>query len=134
MKEIHFSFCVFHSSLVYHTTEVNLEPWLEFLCQMNLFIREELNPKYNQTSLTFAKNQDIDINCIHTAEDLFKKMRNDSSLQDEMKVLHHEIPIFKGPIKYATWLHVKTNVEKRSKSKLFKCHLVLSNISVNARG
>ena len=35
-----------------------------------------------------------------------------------MMFLHHAIPIFKGPLKHATWIHdIKMNVEEKFKIK-----------------
>ena len=65
---------------------------------MHLFIRGESNPRYDQTVLIIAEKHDIDTACVHTALDLFKKIRKDSNLQDGMKCLHHSIPIFKEPL------------------------------------
>ena len=65
---------------------------------MNLFIRGESNPRYDQTVLTVAEKYGIDSACVHTVEDSFKKMRKDYNIQDEMTFLHHAIPIFKGPL------------------------------------
>ena len=67
---------------------------MEFLCHKHLFIRGESNARYNQTVLTISEKHGIDTACVYTSEDLFKKMRKDSNLQDEMKFLHHAIPIF----------------------------------------
>ena len=74
---------------------------MEFLHHIHLFILGESNPRYDQTVLTIIAKHGIDTAWVHTAEDLFKKMRKDSNLQDEMKFLHHSIPIFKGPLKHA---------------------------------
>ena len=52
---------------------------------MHLFISEESNPRYDQTVLTIAEKYGIDTTCVYSAEELFKKMRKDSNLQDEMK-------------------------------------------------
>ena len=66
---------------------------------MHLFIREESNPQYDQIVWTLAEKQGIDTACLYTVEDLFKNMKKDSNLQDEIKFLHHAIPTFKGPLK-----------------------------------
>ena len=61
----------------------------------------------------------MDTGCVHTVEDLFTKMRKDSSLQDEMTLLHQTIRIFKHPLKHATWIHgIRMNVQKKFKIKI----------------
>ena len=62
---------------------------------MHLVIGGESNTRYDKTVLTVLEKQGIDTAYVHTAEDLFKKMRKDSNLQDEIKLLQHAIPIFK---------------------------------------
>ena len=104
---------VFQPSLSLYTTDECFKPWLELLCHICLFIRAESNPKYDQTVITIAQKRGINIAYVHTAKDLFKKMWKDSSLRDKMTFLHRAIPIFKGPLKHATWIHdVKINVKK----------------------
>ena len=79
-------------------------------------IRGESNPTYDQTVLTITENHCIDAACIHTSEDLFKKMRKASNLEDKMKCLHHAIPIFKGPLKHASWIYyIRINVQEKFK-------------------
>ena len=91
---------------------------------MHLFIREESNPKCDQTVLTIIKKHGIDTTCVQTAEDLFKTMRKDSNLQDEMKFLHHEIPIFKGPLKHAIWIHdIRMNAQQKFKIRIVQMSL-----------
>ena len=83
---------------------------------MNLFIRGEWNPKYNQTVITITQKHGIDTTCVHTADDVFKQMRKDSNLEYEMKFLHQAIPIFKGPVQHTTWIHdIRMNVQKNPK-------------------
>ena len=66
-----------------------------------------------------SQKYSIDTACVHTAEDLFKKMKKDSNLQDEMKFLHHAISIFKGPLKNVTWIHnIRMNVQKKCKIRI----------------
>ena len=78
-----------------------------------------------------AQKHGIDTACVHTVKDLFKKMRKDSSLQDEMTFLHQTIPIFKGPLKHATWIYdIRIIVQKKFKIEICKCCLVLSYIHV----
>ena len=89
------------------------------LCHIHLFIKAESNPKYDQTVITMAQKHEIDTACLHTAKDLFKKMRNNSSLQDKMTFLHQVIPIFKGLLKHATWIHdIRMNVHEKFKIKI----------------
>ena len=46
-------------------------------------------------------------------EDLLKKRRKDSNLQDKMTFLHDVIPIFKGPRKNETWIYdIRMNMQK----------------------
>ena len=105
---------VFEPSLVSYTTEESFKQWLEFLCHMHLFIREESNPSYYQTVLMIAQKNGINTTCIHTAKDSFKKMKKDSNLQDEMKFSQHAIPIFKEPLKHATWINdIRMNVQEK---------------------
>ena len=51
---------------------------------------------------TWAENKDIDTTQVHSAKELFRKIRKYSYLQDEMKFLHQ---IFKGQLPNATWIH-----------------------------
>ena len=69
---------------------------------MHLFLMGESNSRYDQTVMMITQKHGIDTACVHTAENLFRKMRKDSNQHDEMKILHHAIPIFKGPLKHAT--------------------------------
>ena len=102
-----------------YTTEESCKPWLEFLHHMHLFIREESNLRYDETVITIAQTYDIDTACVHTAEDLFKKMRKDSNLNDEMKFLHHAISIFKGPLKHTKCIHdIRMNVQEKFKIRI----------------
>ena len=110
---------VFRPSLASYTIEEYFKPWSEFLCHMHLIFRGEVNPRYDQTVLTIAEKHGIDIACLHAAKDLFKKMRKDSNLQNEMKFLHHAILIFKGPLKHATWIHdIRMNVQEKFKIRI----------------
>ena len=77
----------------------------------------------NQTQNTKKQSsqslKNMDTGCVHTVEDLFTKMRKDSSLQDEMTLLHQTIRIFKHPLKHATWIHgIRMNVQKKFKIKI----------------
>ena len=66
-----------------------------------------------------APKHGIDTACVLNAEDLFKKMRKDSNLQDERKFLHHAFPIFKGPLKHATWIHdIRIKVQEKIKIRI----------------
>ena len=90
------------------------KPWLEILHHMHLFIRLESIPQYNQTVLIIAENYGIDTTCMHTVKDLFKKMRIDLNLQDEIKFLCYATQVFKKPLKYATWIHnIRVNVQEK---------------------
>ena len=110
---------VFQPSLASYATDECFKTWLEFLCHIHLFIRAESNPKYDQIVITIAQKHVIDMAWLHTAEDLFKKMRKDSSLQDEMTFLHQVIPIFKGLLKHATLIYdIRMNVQERFKIKI----------------
>ena len=102
---------VFQPSLASYTAKECFKPYLEFLGHMHLFIRKESNPKYDQTVIIITQLHGIDTACVLTEEDLFKKIRKDSNLHDKMMILHHAIPIFKGPLKYATWIYdIRMNV------------------------
>ena len=80
---------------------------------MHLFIRGESYPSYDQTIMMITQKHGIDTACVCIAEVLFKKMRKDSNLQDEMTFFHHAIPIFKGRLKHATWIHdIRMNMQK----------------------
>ena len=81
---------------------------------MYLFIKGESNPRYDQKVLIITKKHGIDTTCVHTAEDVFKKIKNNSNLQDETKFLHHAIQIFKGSLIHATWIHdIRMNVQEK---------------------
>ena len=110
---------VFQTNLASYTTDECFKPWMEFLSHIHLFIRAESNPKYDQTVITIAWKHGINTACAHTAKDLFKKMWNDSSQQDEMRFLHQAILIFKGPLKHATWIHdIRMNVQEKFNIKI----------------
>ena len=74
----------FQPSLAFYTTDEYFKPWLDFLRHIHLFIRPESNPKYDQTVIKITQKHGINTACIHTAKDLFKKMRKDFSLWDKM--------------------------------------------------
>ena len=63
------------------------------------------NPKYDQAVLSLAEVQGIDTTCVHSAEELFKKMRKNSHMWHQLQFFHHAIPIFNTPLKNATWFH-----------------------------
>ena len=110
---------VFQPSLASYTTDEYFKPWLEVLCHIHLFIRAESNPKYDQTVITITQKHGIGTACVHTAKNFFKKMRKVSSWQDKMTFLHQAIPIFKGPLKHATWIHdIRMNVQEKFKIKI----------------
>ena len=107
---------VFQPSLASYTTEKCFKPWLEFLHHMHLIIRRDSNPIYDQTVIMITQKHGIDTACVHIAKDLFKKMRKDSNLKDEMMFLHHAISIFKGPLRHAMWIHdIRMNVQDNFK-------------------
>ena len=46
-------------------------------------------------------------------------MRKDSNVQDEMKFLHHAIPVFKEPLKHTAWSHdIRMNVQEKYKLRI----------------
>ena len=93
---------------------------------MHLFIRGESNPRYDQTVLTIAEKHGIDTACVHNVEDVLKKMRKGSNLQDEMKLLHDAISIFKGPLKQSTWIHdIRMNVQEKFKIRIVQVSFTL---------
>ena len=88
---------------------------------MHMFSRGESNPRYDQIALTITEKHGIDTACVHTTEDLFKKMRKDSNPHGEMKFLHHSILIFKGSLKHETWIHnINMNVQEKFKIRIVK--------------
>ena len=46
---------------------------------------------------------------MYTLQNLFQKNEESSNLQAGMKFLHHATPIFKGPLKHATWTYDMRN-------------------------
>ena len=110
---------VFQPSLASYATDECFKPRLDFFRHIHLFIRAESNPKYNQTVITITQKCGINVACVHTAKDLFKKRRKDSSLHDKMTFLHQATPIFKAPLMHTTWIHdIRMNVQKKFKIKI----------------
>ena len=80
------------------------------------FHKRRIEHKIWSNSPHIVQNPEHWYTFVHTADDLFKKGRHDLSLQDEMKILHNAIPIFKRPLKYSTWFYdIRMNVEEKVK-------------------